>query len=152
MNDVTECVDMCVSKEKQNIISDKETIKLIEEYIISEHKRIKNYIINKNNNLTKKKEESKDLESEPRSLEIFVDDQHFKAYGQYSINIQQNRIEVYTYILNTSYYCYFEFVENDKLTEIGKLHNELIDLLLFNSLPDNVKIEKMRSKKLSNIL
>jgi len=144
--------DIGVNGEKQNIITDKETIKLIEEHIISDHKRIKNYIINKNNNLTKKKEKSKDLESNTKSLELYSDDQQFRAYGQYNINILQTKIEVYTYILNTSYYCYFDFIEDDKLTEIGKLHNELIDLSLFNCLPDNVKIEKMRTKKLSNIL
>ena len=44
------------------------------------------------------------------------------------------------------------FEEYGKSTEIGKLHEKLTKLFLFNNLPDEIKVEKMRSEKLKNIV
>jgi hypothetical protein len=139
-------VEIDINKAEKKQITDSDIISMIEKHIISEYNRIEKFIIDKNNNLTKKKEENNDY----IPLEKYSNTS-INPFGSYNINILNDCIEVYVYILNTTYYCYFNF-EDENLTEIGVLNNKIANLLLFDNLPDDIKIEKMRSKKLQNIL
>ena len=139
-----------INKAEKKQIPDSDIISMIEKHIISEYNRIEKFIIDKNNKLTKKKEEEKYGLDQTVPLEKYSNTR-INPFGSYNINILNDCIEVYVYILNSTYYYYFNF-EDENLTEIGVLNNKITNLLLFDNLPDDIKIEKMRSKKLQNIL
>jgi len=137
-------------QEKNNTINNDEIIDLLKQHINSEFKRIENYIIQENNNLSKKSE-IEDLEHS-MVQKLTRSELEIHNFGAYNFEIRKDSIDSYLYTMGKRLVHHFEFEENGKKTQIGIKYEKVLNDILFYKLPEEIRKEFIRKEKLKTIL
>jgi len=146
-------------QQKINNIDNENIIELLNNHIINEMKRIKKYIADDNNKLSKTKpieveneDVSKNASAQKSIQSLTREPFDIFEYGKYRFDVQTDCIQAVIYSFGKRLTHHFLFEENGQLTKIGDLHRKTLSDILFYNLPEDVKKEYIRKDKIESLI